>query len=299
MIRPLSACVALFLVTGFLGGCVAVPSETAETCDGRDECGFVGAPPLQLSRDATRFEERSYAFRRILANVAFDDVNRIRWFAPRGILTDGASIPPLFVPVLGDPRLPEYEMAAALHDAYCGYGNEAALTFHSRPWREVHRMFYQALRAGGTDEVRAKTIYAAVMLAGPRWERLRSAGDPPGPRPNARDIREEVSAGQGDELVRRLRILVRQIRSSNPGLDEIDAWVGVTDPRLKRRVAAGEEAAPVQVAPSTPVETPVVSEELAPSSGGGTTDDGSGVLSGAGVAAPSLGAGSGAGDPAA
>lgn len=271
------------LVSLALAGCATYPSDIRDPCGGAPDCAFVGAPPLQLSRQVTRFADRAYPFREVLANVAFDDLDGRRWFAPRGILTDGASFPRLFTSVLGNPRLPEYELAAALHDAYCGYGNEAALTYHAEPWREVHRMFYQALRSGGTDELRAKTIYAAVMLAGPRWEKLRGVGDPPGPRPSARGVRAAVAAGiADDELIRRMRVLARVIRQTNPDLDQIDAWVGASRERLRRMTAPGEaEPMMVETNPAPTASPPAV---LAPA--GGATET------------PPPSAGAPAGDPA-
>jgi hypothetical protein len=40
------------------------------------------------------------------------------WFAPKGYKTDGASIPPIFWPIIGFPFTGYYVSAAIIHDVY-------------------------------------------------------------------------------------------------------------------------------------------------------------------------------------
>lgn len=157
-----------------LAACVPTSQElatqkisTAEECV-TGKCRFHNAP-LQLQPDTVRIRGRLYDFNRLAATLRFTDGVGQDWEAPATTLTDGASIPPLFVPIVGFPRAPQFEKAAALHDAYCGIGNEAGPVYHSKTWQEVHRLLYDALVADGTPALKAKIMFAAVWLGGPRW----------------------------------------------------------------------------------------------------------------------------------
>lgn len=138
-----------------------------------DEC-FVGKcrfnnAPLKLDPEKIRLRGRSYDFQRVAERLDFIDGNGRNWHAPEKSLTDGASIPEIFVPLVGFPNEPRFVNAAALHDAYCGIGNEAGPVYHAKTWQEVHRLFYDALVASGTASVKAKIMFAAVWIGGPRW----------------------------------------------------------------------------------------------------------------------------------
>ncbi len=39
----------------------------------------------------------------------------------------------------------------------------------SQPWKAVHRMFYNAMRCSGVNEIKAKIMYYAVYNFGPCW----------------------------------------------------------------------------------------------------------------------------------
>ncbi len=80
--------------------------------------------------------------------------------------TDGASIPKWAQPVIGEPFDRSYLKAAILHDHYCYKEN------HVRSWQQVHRMFFDALIDSGVKPVKARTMYYAVWLGGPRWKAL-------------------------------------------------------------------------------------------------------------------------------
>lgn len=87
---------------------------------------------------------------------------------------DGASIPRAFWSVIGGPFEGRYRNASVVHDVYCDS--------QERPWREVHRMFYEACRCGGASAVKSKLMYYAVYHFGPRWgpaERVAAMGAPP------------------------------------------------------------------------------------------------------------------------
>ena len=174
----------MFLIVGglILAGCTEpmVSSQnaliskarfSARECGGpgQDRCNFFNGP-VQLVNTPVRVATRSAEFFPTANRLEFVDSEASRWIAPQRTLTDGASIPSIFVPIIGARRSPEFLNAAAVHDAYCGIGNETLPEYQSRTWEETHRMFYDALRAGGTEELRAKVMFAAVYLGGPRWQ---------------------------------------------------------------------------------------------------------------------------------
>lgn len=150
---------------------LSVADLAAGLCQGSSSprCRFLNSP-VQLTPEATRLPGRPLTFFPLADRLEFVDGQNRRWIARRGILTDGASIPKVFVPIIGQPDSPEFRNAAAMHDAYCGIGNEKNPEYQSLPWEVVHRMFYDALRVGGTPEGKAQIMFAAVYLAGPRWD---------------------------------------------------------------------------------------------------------------------------------
>lgn len=102
--------------------------------------------------------------------LSFTDPNRRVWEAKAGGITDGASIPDWAQGVIGGRWDESFLKAAVLHDHYCG-----AMTYS---WKETHRMFYDALVALGVGAVKAKIMYYAVYVGGPKWEVAAAAGTP-------------------------------------------------------------------------------------------------------------------------
>lgn len=93
--------------------------------------------------------------------LTFIDPDRRTWRADAGDLTDGASIPDWAQAIIGGPWDESYLKAAVMHDHYCGR--------HEYSWRETHLMFYNALIDLGVSEFKAKVMYYAVYVGGPRW----------------------------------------------------------------------------------------------------------------------------------
>lgn len=83
------------------------------------------------------------------------------WVAPKDSITDGASIPKLFRDWIGQPFDADLVQAAVIHDHYC--------LRRVRPWRQTHRVFYDALLRSGVAKRRARLMYGAVLLGGPKW----------------------------------------------------------------------------------------------------------------------------------
>ncbi|WP_136440792.1 DUF1353 domain-containing protein [Pacificoceanicola onchidii] len=144
------------------------------SCEGYSgaRCAFDQAP-LRVLQEPVRIGSRPYEFFPTASQLNFVDADGTKWLAPRRTLTDGASIPRIFISIVGDPTSPEFINAAAMHDAYCGVGNETGIMFHQARWQDVHKMFYDGLVVGGTDAGVAKLMFAAVWLGGPRWETSR------------------------------------------------------------------------------------------------------------------------------
>lgn len=92
------------------------------------------------------------------------DSKGIGWEAKAGLKTDGATIPLWAQPFIGKPYDQSYIKAAVVHDHYCDK--------HVRPWRQTHRVFYDMLRSLGIPSLKAKLMYYAVFVGGPKWVRL-------------------------------------------------------------------------------------------------------------------------------
>ncbi|RWN27582.1 DUF1353 domain-containing protein [Mesorhizobium sp.] len=88
----------------------------------------------------------------------------IGWQARKGLQTDGASIPPWARPLVGGAFEPAFIKAAIIHDHYCDR--------RVRPWRQTHRVFYNALLESGVESGKAGIMYFAVLVGGPKWAKL-------------------------------------------------------------------------------------------------------------------------------
>ena len=112
---------------------------------------------------------------------AYVDAAEVRWDAPAGAVVNGASIPRPFWSLIGGPFEGRFRNASVVHDVAC--------VERIRPWRQVHRMFYEACRCGRVGIVKAKTMYYAVYHFGPRWRvDGRTLRDETPPPPSAREV---------------------------------------------------------------------------------------------------------------
>jgi hypothetical protein len=101
---------------------------------------------------------------KILADdLFFVDPDKFVWKAGKGDVTDGASIPDLFKPIIGDAFEQDFLPAAVIHDHYTNRLHRV------RSWRETARAFYQAMLVKGVNVTKAKTMYFAVYAFGPHW----------------------------------------------------------------------------------------------------------------------------------
>lgn len=143
----------------------------------------------------------------LLAPFAFRDASGLEWRAPKGTRIDGASIPRVFWTTVGSPFTGDYRRASVVHDYYC--------QTKERTWQSVHRMFYEAVLAGGVPERQAKVLYAAVYGGGPRWTPV--AGAEPG-QPDFIVVRPDLTEAQ-------MRQLEAWIARENPDLASVEEQV--------------------------------------------------------------------------
>jgi len=115
---------------------------------------YSGQPEVIFSPDGRHME--------LLKPLIYTARDKQEWVAPAGYKTDGATIPQVAWSFVGGPFSGAYRQAAIIHDVACDEKN--------RPWKEVHRTFYYGMRASGVSETKAKTMYAAVYIFGPKWE---------------------------------------------------------------------------------------------------------------------------------
>lgn len=139
----------------------------------------------------------------LLKELRYTDPYGVVWVAPAGARVDGASIPRPFWTVIGGPFEGKYRKASVLHDA--------AYDQQNRPWEEVDRMFYNAMRCSGVGELTAKTMYYALQRHGRHWKHRQAIPvEKNKPRPTA------VSPAEVDEIQ-------QWLRRNQPSLEEIDA----------------------------------------------------------------------------
>jgi len=121
------------------------------------------------------------------------------WVAPAGSRVDGASIPRVFWTIIGGPFEGKYRNASVLHDV--------AYEEKKKPWQEVERMFYNAMRASGVGPVTAKTMYYSLVRHGRHWKNPGASAAEPTERPKPADV-EQVQ---------------EWIRASDPSLEQLEA----------------------------------------------------------------------------
>ncbi|MCE6993072.1 DUF1353 domain-containing protein [Dyadobacter sp. CY323] len=170
---------------------------------------------------------------KLIKEFAFVDAKKKKWHVPAGHIVDGASIPKPFWSIIGGPFEGKYRRASVVHDYYCD--------IKIIPWGEVHRMFYEACITEGADEILAKTMYAAVYAAGPRWATsvktiIASSGNGIGKPKTLRVETFTILDGTGNSEV--AERTVEWINSNNPTLNEIEKKLA---PQLKYTITSKRE----------------------------------------------------------
>jgi len=131
-------------------GCAsAMPDDSS-----RGEPGYIGRVITEWLDDGRQM--------RLLEPFAYVSHSGTRWDVPQGSVVDGASIPKFAWSIIGGPFEGPYREASVIHDVAC--------VEKTRPWQDVHAVFYEAMRESGVGPIKAKVMYAAVYHFGPRWE---------------------------------------------------------------------------------------------------------------------------------
>lgn len=126
---------------------------------------------------------------RLLDNFAYKDPSNVTWDAPKDAVIDGASIPHAFWSLVGGPFEGRYRNASVVHDIACEKRN--------RPWKQVHRMFYNACRRGKVSKKKALVMYGAVYHGGPRWD---SGSTAQKPKECLKGADDQEGAGTEDQM---------------------------------------------------------------------------------------------------
>lgn len=144
------------------------------------------------------------------------------WHAPKGTISDAASIPQVAWSVIGAPLEGQYRKAAIIHDVGC--------KTRIRDWKSTHRAFYTGMRSAGVNELQAKIMYAAVYHFGPRWVKPKNI---PGIVIPPSDPNDPFSKAPGAEAVLVVQPVVSQakfeqmkgeIEMNNLSLSEIEKF---------------------------------------------------------------------------
>ncbi|ACI56869.1 protein of unknown function DUF1353 [Rhizobium leguminosarum bv. trifolii WSM2304] len=192
---------------------------------------FVG----NLSFD-TEVRDEVYRFK-LRENYGYLDSQGIMWQAKAGLLTDGASIPRIFWPIVGHPYEGLYLDAAVIHDFYCMEKNRY------RKWQDVHHVFHEAMLTKGVGPTKAKLMFFAVWRFGPRWEiseLINCTRDPANGEycdsatPSSYKVTSSEVLGFDAEVEKEvLRKVDAQIQKDNPTLEQLtEAEAGL--PSLQR-----------------------------------------------------------------
>jgi len=110
----------------------------------------------------TEWIEDSPRDMRILSEIRYIDPKGVEWIVPVDAIINGASIPKRLWSLIGSPFVGRYRRASVFHDQAC--------TERTRPWKQVHKMFYYAMLEDGVPKDTAYLMYVAVRDFGPRWD---------------------------------------------------------------------------------------------------------------------------------
>jgi Protein of unknown function (DUF1353) len=155
---------------------------------------------------------------KLLRDFVYSDPRGKKWTAREGYVVDGASIPTPFWSLVGGPFEGKYVEASIVHDAECFRMCE--------PWRDVHKMFYEACRCGGVPESQAKILYWAVYCYGPRWNQVMEVKTIIGPDGKKKEVVTKTTV-QGGVRIPPTDINIGKaaeyIKRKNPTLEEIES----------------------------------------------------------------------------
>ena len=97
----------------------------------------------------------------LASDFAYEDADKLVWHVPKGTIVNGASIPSPLWSIIGGPFSGKYRDASVIHDHAC--------VVKERDWKRVHRTFYEAMLTSGVAKWKARQMYLAVYVFGPKW----------------------------------------------------------------------------------------------------------------------------------
>ena len=174
---------------------------------------------------------------RLVETFAFSDAGGRRWVAEKGQVLDGQSIPPLLRELVGPPFEGNYRKSAVVYESQC-YAMGA-------PWRDVHRLFYDASRLEGVPELDAKIMYMALYAGGLRWE-PRGSSCFRGCHASAESL-SWMPLTSAEEIAP----VARWIRQTNPRLEQIDRKLDATIMKPGPHIFAQGHSRPIVADPLT------------------------------------------------
>ena len=136
----------------------------------------------------------------LLNELRYTDPYGHVWVAPAGARVNGASVPRAFWTMIGGPFEGKYRNASVLHDV--------AYEQQTRPWQEVDRMFYNAMRCSGVGALTAKTMYYTLVRHGRHWKH---------PKVEAMATTSSAPPAPPDDEIQ------KWIKTNDPSLDQIEA----------------------------------------------------------------------------
>lgn len=169
------------LAATFLAAIFVLSGSFVLAIDNRPFGYFPDRPQLEWLDDGREMS--------LLRKFVYIDQAQMEWTSPKDSVVDGASIPRILWSMVGGPYEGQYRNASIVHDTECDA--------KTHEWRAVHRMFYNASRAGGVGWIKANLMYAGVYYFGPRWKVVAP-------------LAVTVSAAQARDYLTRLIVILRR-----------------------------------------------------------------------------------------
>lgn len=91
----------------------------------------------------------------------YQDDRGLNWYAPKGAIINGASIPRKLWSIMGSPFTGDYRNASIIHDVYCNS--------KERSFERTHQVFCEMMRDLGVNPIKRKLMGFAVKRFGPKW----------------------------------------------------------------------------------------------------------------------------------
>ncbi len=169
--KKIAALVLLFSASLALSGCDYVPDAVKEffkpTSSAYKNGTFKGSLAVRFQSFPTG-DGQTVELVQLIDGYGYKDSAGKEWDVPAGEISDGASIPWVLWSIVGGPFSGPYRNAAVVHDYYCNT--------RTRPYQEVHKMFYEAALKAGTSKGLAKLMYMAILADGPKWPAPKASG---------------------------------------------------------------------------------------------------------------------------